>query len=132
VKRVLVWISILVAVVGSAWLGGTFRANNSHNIDLDLIWLRVPNVELWWVLIVAMALGAAIASLVVGFAWLRARLLVRKYRKMHRRLEKEVHELRSLPLVGSDPGGSNLDLPAASSSRSPKSSEAHASAGARG
>jgi hypothetical protein len=56
-----------------------------------------------------MAFGAALTLVVVGFAWLRGRLLLRRYRSMNRRLEKEVHELRSLPLVGSEPGGANLD-----------------------
>jgi hypothetical protein len=109
VKRVLVWIVGLGAFVGALWGGWTFRANNSLSVDLDLIWIRIPNVELWWVLLVAMVFGAALMLVVVGFAWLRGRLLLRRYRSMNRRLEKEVHELRSLPLVGSEPGGANLD-----------------------
>ena len=109
VKRALVWILGVAAFVGSLWTGWTFRASNSLNIDLDLIWIRVPNVELWWVLLLAMALGAGLTLLAVGFAWLRGRILLRRYRSMNRRLEKEVHELRSLPLVGSEPGGANLD-----------------------
>ena len=108
-KRVLVWIVGLAAFVGALWSGWTFRASNSLSIDLDLIWIRIPNVELWWVLLIAMAFGAALTLVVVGFAWLRGRLLLRRYRSMNRRLEKEVHELRSLPLVGSEPGGANLD-----------------------
>jgi hypothetical protein len=109
VKRVLVWIVGLAAFVGALWGGWTFRASNSLSIDLDLIWIRIPNVELWWVLLIAMAFGAALTLVVVGVAWLRGRLLLRRYRSMNRRLEKEVHELRSLPLVGSEPGGANLD-----------------------
>ena len=108
-KRVLVWIVGLAAFVGALWTGWTFRASNSLSIDLDLIWIRIPNVELWWVLLIAMAFGAGLTFVLVGFAWLRGRLLLRRYRSMNRRLEKEVHELRSLPLVGSEPGGANLD-----------------------
>jgi len=108
-KRVLIWIVGLVAFVGALWGGWTFRASNSRSIDIDLIWIRIPNVELWWVLLIAMAFGAALTLVVVSFAWLRGRLLLRRYRSMNRRLEKEVHELRSLPLVGSEPGGANLD-----------------------
>lgn len=108
-KRILFWIAGVAAFVGSLWAGWTFRASNSLSIDLDLIWIRIPNVELWWVLLIAMALGAGLTLLAVGFAWLRGRLLLRKYRSMNRRLEKEVHELRSLPLVGSEPGGADLD-----------------------
>jgi len=108
-KRVLIWIVGLVVFVGALWGGWTFRASNSRSIDIDLIWIRIPNVELWWVLLIAMAFGAALTLVVVSFAWLRGRLLLRRYRSMNRRLEKEVHELRSLPLVGSEPGGANLD-----------------------
>jgi len=109
VKRVLVWILILAAFVGSLWVGWTLRAKNSLSIDLDLIWIRIPNVELWWVLLVAMALGAALTLAVLGFAWLRKSLLLKRARSRVRKLEKEVHELRSLPLVGSEPGGEDLD-----------------------
>jgi hypothetical protein len=109
VKRVLVLISGVAAFVGSLWAGWTFRSSNSLSIDLDLIWIRIPNVELWWVLLLAMAFGAGLTLVAVGFAWLRGRLLLRRCRTMNLRLEKEVHELRSLPLVGSEPGGADLD-----------------------
>ena len=99
----------LAAFASSLWAGWKFRANNSLKIDLDLIWIRIPEVEIWWLLLVAMSLGAGLAILIVGFAWLRGRILLRKYRSMNRRLEKEVHELRSLPLLGSEPGGEPLD-----------------------
>ena len=50
---------------------------------------------------VAMALGASVSALFVGFAWLRIRLLNRRYRRVIKRLEAELHEMRSLPLAGS-------------------------------
>ena len=108
-KRILIGLVGLAAFVGSLWTGWTFRASNSLSIDLDLIWIRIPNVELWWVLLVAMGLGAALLLLLISFPWMRRSLLLRKYRSTIRRLEKEVHELRSLPLVGSEPGGETLD-----------------------
>ena len=92
----------LAAFVGALWLGWAFRAGNSAIIDLDLIWMQVAGVELWRVILVALALGGAIAAVLVGFAWLRARLLNRRYRKTIRRLESELHQLRSLPLSGSE------------------------------
>jgi uncharacterized membrane protein YciS (DUF1049 family) len=88
--------------VGALWLGWAFRAGNSAIIDLDLIWMQVAGVELWRVILVALALGGAIAAVLVGFGWLRARLLNRRYRKTIRRLESELHQLRSLPLSGSE------------------------------
>ena len=108
-KRALILILGIAAFAGSLWAGWAFRANNSTNIDLDLIWIRIPNMELWWVLLIVMALGAALSMLITGFAWLRARLLLRQARSRVRKLEKEVHQLRSLPLVGSEPGGEDLD-----------------------
>ncbi len=108
-KRLVLWLSGLVAFFGALWIGWTFRARNSLEFDLDLIWLRLPNLEIWWGLMLAIGGGALIATLIVGFAWLRARLMVRQYRSMVGRLEKEVHQLRSLPLIGSEPTGRDLD-----------------------
>ena len=108
-KRVVLWLSGLAAFIGTLWMGWTFRARNSLEFDLDLIWFRLPNAEIWWVLMLAIATGGLVASLIVGFGWLRAKLMIRRYRSMIRRLEKEVHQLRSLPLIGSDAKGGDLD-----------------------
>lgn len=108
-KRAVLWLSGLAAFFGALWIGWTFRARNSLEFDLDLIWLHLPEVEIWWVLVLAIGAGALGAALIVGFAWLRARLMIRRYRSMIRRLEKEVHQLRSLPLIGSQPNGGDLD-----------------------
>ncbi len=122
-KRVLLWLSVLAAFFGALWMGWTFRARNSLEFDLDLIWFRIPNVEIWWVLMLAIGGGALVAALIVGFAWLRARLMVRQYRSMVGRLEKEVHQLRSLPLIGSEPNGGDLaselaaEIPSAAAER---------------
>jgi hypothetical protein len=115
------WLSGLAAFIGALWIGWTFRARNSLEFDLDLIWLHLPKVEIWWVLVLAIGAGALGAALIVGFAWLRARLMIRRYRSMIRRLEKEVHQLRSLPLIGSQPNGGDLDAfePAAEIPRPP-------------
>lgn len=118
-KRAVLWLLLLVSFVGALWLGWTFRANNALAIDLDLVWTRIPEIELWRALALAFALGAFLATLLIGFAWLRARLLVRRYRSMVRRLEKEVHQLRSLPLVGSGPRGADLDTVGADHRGSP-------------
>lgn len=102
-KRLSLWILGLVSLVATLWLGWSLRAGNSMPIELDLVWIRFPNVELWRVLLVALGIGAAVSTLLVGFAWMRSRLLNRRYRKTIQRLEAELHELRSLPLMGSDP-----------------------------
>ncbi|MEE8164617.1 MAG: LapA family protein, partial [Myxococcota bacterium] len=116
-------LSVLAAFFGALWMGWTFRARNSLEFDLDLIWFRIPNVEIWWLLLLAIGGGALVAALIVGFAWLRARLMIRQYRSMIHRLEKEVHQLRSLPLIGSEPNGGDLaselaaEIPSAAAER---------------
>jgi len=101
-KRLLLLTSAGVLFVGALWLGWSFRAANAMPIDLDLIWLRVPNLELWWLLFVAACFGAFVATIVVGFAWLRGWELNRRYRRAIKRLESELHQMRSLPLASSE------------------------------
>ena len=102
-KRLLLWASVLACFVALLWLGWSFRVGNETPIDLDLIWIRFTQVELWRVILVAIGFGAVVSATCVGFAWLRSRLLNRRYRRAIRRLESELHELRSLPLTGSEP-----------------------------
>ncbi len=92
---------VLSVAVGLLWVGWSFRSSNAGLIDLDLVWLSLPGVEVWWALLVSLSLGASLAAVGVGFAWLRQRLLNRRYRATITRLESEIHQLRSLPLAGS-------------------------------
>jgi len=94
-------ILVLALVLTLLWAGWSFRTGNAGEIDLDLVWLRVPNVAVWWALVGAAAVGASLGAFTVGFAWLRQRILNRRYRRAIERLESEVHQLRSLPLSGS-------------------------------
>lgn len=108
-KRFLLWVLIIGLVVGALVFGKLFPDANSTPVDIDLLWFRVPNVEAWLLLLGSMLLGGLLATLVVGFAWLKARVLNRRYRKVIKRLEAELHQMRSLPLstgadaLGSDP-----------------------------
>ena len=70
-------------------------------------WALRRNLELWVLVVAAFTAGAAAATIVVGFAWLRGWVLVRRFKKATKKLEKELHELRSLPLSGS--AGAALD-----------------------
>lgn len=94
------WLVLIGLFVGTLWMGWTFRAGNSAPIDLELIWIQVPNVEIWRVILLTLFLGASLSALIFGFAWLRARLLNGRYRRAIKRLEAELHEMRSLPLAG--------------------------------
>jgi uncharacterized membrane protein YciS (DUF1049 family) len=121
-KRWALWVSGLAIFAAALWTGWSFRAENSSAIELDLIWIQLPNVELWRAILIAVALGAVGASVLVGFAWLRSRLLNRRYRSVIRRLESELHQMRSLPLSGSE--GVEAPFPVSSAVSSPASSPA--------
>jgi hypothetical protein len=118
VKRFVLGVGGLAAFVAALWLGWTFRSGNSGVVDVDLIWVVLTSVELWEVIVCAIALGGGLASVLVGFAWLRARLLNRRYRSTIRRLEAELHQMRSLPLSGSSGTGLVEAAPPAVSGRS--------------
>lgn len=97
-KRILFWVVGIGLFVGLLVMGWSFRANNATPVELDLIWIRVPGVELWRIILASVAIGGVFAGTFVGFGWLRVRLENRRYRKAIRRLEAELHEMRSLPL----------------------------------
>lgn len=100
-KRTLFWVLALALFVAALWIGWTFRAGNAGSVDLDLIWLQLRDVPLWRLVLASVGLGGLLAGSLVGLAWLRVRLLNRRYRSAIRRLESELHQLRSLPLAGS-------------------------------
>ena len=101
-RRLFLLILVVGMIASALWLGRAFPAANATPIDLDLLWVQFPNVEIWWMLIMSAGFGGLIASLVVGFAWLRGWVLNRRYRKTIKRLESELHQLRSLPLAAKD------------------------------
>jgi uncharacterized membrane protein YciS (DUF1049 family) len=103
VKRSLVWLGVAGLFVGMLSVGWMFRDRNSNSIDLELIWFQVSDIEIWWVILVAMALGGGLAAMPLSFAWLRSRLLNMRYRRAIKRLESELHEMRSLPLADNQP-----------------------------
>jgi hypothetical protein len=94
---------VLGIALGLIWMGWSFRSGNAEVVDLDLVWFRMQNVPVWWALSLAVLAGALAGGGVGWVAWLRQRLVNRRYRKTIERLESEVHQLRSLPLEGSAP-----------------------------
>lgn len=101
-KRLLLAALGLVLFISALWLGWSFRAGNTTAIDLDLIWIQISDIELWRVILLAIGIGALASTLLVGFAWMRSRLLNLRYRRAIHRLEIELHGLRSLQLVAPD------------------------------
>ncbi len=75
---VLLTLGLFVAMLTTGWKLAT---GNSGLIDLDLIWIQIPELELWRVILISMALGALSTAVLMGFAWLRGWLLNVRYRR---------------------------------------------------
>jgi uncharacterized membrane protein YciS (DUF1049 family) len=111
-RRVLV-VAVFVAVFYLAW---RFAMDNSGVVIIKTPVVQDAEVLLWIALLVAFALGAVLAGLVAAYQVARMGLLARRYRKIIRGLEAEVHQLRNLPLTNDEPA---LQGPAAGSGGSP-------------
>ena len=96
---------LLVAVVFGAafYLAWRFAMDNSGAVIIEAPLLGGVEVLLWIALLSAFALGAILAGLAAAYQAARMGLLVRRYRKIIRGLESEVHQLRNLPLTADDP-----------------------------
>jgi uncharacterized membrane protein YciS (DUF1049 family) len=92
--RTILTLAISAAVVISAVV---FASSNSTTIDVDYLVGEVSDVAIWKALAVAAAIGATVVGLVLGVAWLRARLESRRYRKAVQGLESELRQLRGGP-----------------------------------
>jgi len=96
---------LLVAAlfVGVLVLGWRFAADHS-----ELVVIKIPAVEdihvaLWVTLLVSFGLGVAVAGGFAATRMARQGLLSRRYRRIIRDLEAEVHQLRNLPLSEEEP-----------------------------
>ena len=103
-KKVLLSLLGVALFVGALVLGWNFGAANATTIDIDLLWLTVAQVTVWQMALACIGLGAGAVGLVASFLGTRGWLLRRRYRTTIRRLESEVHQLRSLPLEGASGG----------------------------
>ena len=91
--------------MGALVVGWNFGAANATTIDIDLLWLTIAEVSVWKLSLVAFGLGAGSIGLIASFLGLRGWELRRRYRKTIRRLESELHQMRSLPLSGAADAG---------------------------
>ncbi len=95
---------LVVAVFGAAFvLTWRFATGNSGVVIIKTPVLADIEVSLWIALLVAFAVGAIVAGLVAAYQVARLGLLGRRYRKIIRGLESEVHQLRNLPLTEDEP-----------------------------
>ncbi len=95
---------LVVAVFGAVFvLTWRFATGNSGVVIIEAPVLADIEVSLWIALLVAFALGAIVTGLVAAYQVARLGLLGRRYRKIIRGLESEVHQLRNLPLTEDEP-----------------------------
>ncbi len=129
-KRLLLVGLGLALFVGTLVLGWKFAAANAATIQIDLLWTTLVEISVWRLVVVSFALGGTIVGAAFGFLWLRGWELRRRYRKTIRKLESELHQMRSLPLSGAADGGFvEAGSPDSGSSRDSAASRA---AGTRG
>jgi uncharacterized membrane protein YciS (DUF1049 family) len=96
------WIALaLVLVVYAAFV----VANNGDHVTLNLLFVRLDLVPVWQILLITLLGGGAIATLLFTLPFVRLRLRVRSQSREIRRLEQEVHGLRTLPLTETDEPG---------------------------
>jgi len=107
---------LLLALVfaGVACLAYVFPTSNSEPVALGFEWFdqtwRLPAVPVWVVVSVAYLLGVGTATAALTWKILKQGLAGRRYRKAVAGLESEIHQLRNLPLEGSDAVGSDPAL----------------------
>jgi ABC-type multidrug transport system fused ATPase/permease subunit len=95
---------LVVAVFGAAfYLAWRFAMDNSGAVIIKTPVFQDIEVLLWIALLAAFALGAVLTGLGAAYQAARLGLLARRYRKIIRRLESEVHQLRNLPLADDEP-----------------------------
>ncbi len=97
----LFWVALFVGVLVLGW---TFRAENAGEVTVSYAFGQFPPVPQWVALLAVFAVGVAAAGLVGLYQVAKLRLITRRLRKTVRSLEAEVHQLRTLPLSGEDPG----------------------------
>jgi len=97
--RRLMALALLAGLFVLAW---RFASRNAGEIGVDLLLYQSSQVPIWMALSAAFGIGALSAG--VGFAYqvIKKDLVARRYRKTVRSLESEIHQLRNLPLAGTD------------------------------
>jgi uncharacterized integral membrane protein len=91
---------LLAVVVGILVLGWGFASRNAEPVTVHYLVGVRPDVPLWVVMLGSFGLGAAVAGVLSLFELAKQGLVARRYRKTAEGLESEIHQMRSLPLVG--------------------------------
>lgn len=94
---------LLVVVVFVALFAGVWRfvGGNAQPVTIELLLLQL-SVPLWGALLGAFGLGALCAGASLVYELAKKSFATRRYRKQMAGLESEIHQLRNLPLAGSE------------------------------
>ena len=101
-RRMFFWLLGGALFLGALVLGWRLAAANATPVDLDMIGFMIVGLAVWQLALGAIALGAGGVMIAASVLAARGWLLRRRYRGTIRRLESELHQLRSLPLAGKD------------------------------
>jgi uncharacterized integral membrane protein len=75
-----------------------FAANSSQSVDIDLFGREYLDVPIFWVLLLAYLLGFATCFVMAAVRQLRVHGEIRQLRRTVQARDKEISELRTLPL----------------------------------
>jgi uncharacterized integral membrane protein len=96
------WITLIAGGVLAALIAFGV-AKNGQVVDVNLPFLQPWPMELWRALLIAVLLGAALATLFLSLPLARAKLATRRQTKRIAQLEQEIHGLRTLPIANESP-----------------------------
>ena len=104
---------VLVLLAGLVFVSSTLPDANSVLVNVDLLFWQAPPMELWLALGSSFLIGVLCASAGLLYQLAKKSLVARRYRKTVVGLESEIHQLRNLPLAGSEManGGTAEDSP---------------------
>ena len=97
-RRVL-GLAVFVGLLVAGWL---FAAENSEVVTIHYLIGQFDGVSIWLALLCTFLAGAVVVGLLGMAGAAKLRLEARRYRKVVKGLEAEVHQLRNLPLTSED------------------------------
>ena len=100
IARRLTLAAIFIAVLVIGW---QFAADHSSDVVIRNPVSGETQVTLWLALLASFGLGVVLTGSLAAMKLARQGLLSRRYRKLIRSLESEVHQLRNLPLSADEP-----------------------------
>ena len=101
----------IAAFVGLLVAGWRFAADHPEPVRIRYLVGETRELALWVALLGAFAAGAVAMGGLAAYQLARLSMLARRWRKVAARLEREVHELRSLPLAQAGPEEGDPEAP---------------------